>query len=599
MGLAKLAVICDNISKKCIIHHIFYIMVNKLKITLFLVLAFVLLTPTVLAQSDTNISEAIISFESKINVNPDNSINVTEVIVYTTGAEARHGILRDITTLSAQKKKMAIENISVTDENFEPYNFEVTKSFNNINLKIGDAGTTFTGQKIYIIKYTATKAVGQFETFDEIYWNVTGNSWKMPIQQASATITLPTGAVSQQQACYYGAKGSKDSCQSSNTDNKYFFKSPTLLNPQAGLTIAVGFPKGFVTAYSQSEKMNDFLQRYLPWFFAITLSLITFIVCYYWWEKYGRDPKGRDTIIPQYTPPADITPIEAYGIVKQSVSFRSLPAEIIYLATQGYLQIKQLDDKDFELVLLKQPTDLKNDFDIKIVEAFFKDKKINESIVMSEVESTFYRKVSPIVDTVLDSLVKKDIYKNLGRMKRNSVALFIIIYFISWPIIFFASQLTNFLFAGNVIILYTGFITSLIIILAFYYLSPAKTEKGVALKEYLLGLKDYLRIAEKDRLEFHNAPEKTPEVFEKLLPYAMALGVLDIWTKEFDEILTTPPSWYTGLNNTAFSAHTFGQSLNGFALSTITSISPASSSSGSSGGGFSGGGGGGGGGGSW
>lgn len=576
-------------------------MFNKLKISLYSVFAFVLLTSTALAQLDTNNNEFINSFESNIFVNQDNSIDVTEIIIYNTGVESRHGIFRDIALQSAQNKKMNIENISVTDENNLPYNYEIKKGFNNLTLKIGDPDTTFNGEKTYIIKYKATKAVGQFDAFDEIYWNVTGNNWNMPIEQASATITLPPGAVSQQQACYYGAKGSKNSCTSNITsaDNNYFFKSPVQLNASEGLTAAVGFPKGVVSAYSQSERINDWLQRYLSWFFAILISIITFIVCYYWWKKHGKDPKGKNVIVPQYTPPTDISPIEAYGIVKQSVSFRSLPAEIIYLATQGYLQIKQLDDKDFELVLLKQPTDLKNDFDLKIIEAFFKDKKLNEAIKLSKVESSFYRKVKPIVDATLSALLKKDIYKNLGRMKRNNVVFFILIYFVSWPLIFIISQVTNFLFTSNVIILYIGFITSIIIILAFYYLSPAKTEKGVLLKEYLLGLKDYLRIAEKDRLEFHNAPEKTPEVFEKLLPYAMALGVLDIWTKEFDGILTTPPTWYTGLNSAAFSAHTFGQSLNGFAVSTMTSMSPASSGSGSSGGGFSGGGGGGGGGGSW
>ncbi|KKT22394.1 MAG: hypothetical protein UW07_C0037G0011, partial [Candidatus Nomurabacteria bacterium GW2011_GWF2_43_8] len=113
------------------------------------------------------------------------------------------------------------------------------------------------------------------------------------------------------------------------------------------------------------------------------------------------------------------------------------------------------------------------------------------------------------------------------------------------------------------------------------------------------GLKDYLQIAEKDRLLFHNAPEKKPEVFEKLLPYAMALGVADIWAKEFEGIYMAPPNWYVGSGNAAFSAMAFNHSLSNFSSYTSSSLSSSSSGSGSGGGGSSGGGGGGGGGGGW
>ncbi|OHA78477.1 MAG: hypothetical protein A2V96_02460 [Candidatus Yonathbacteria bacterium RBG_16_43_6] len=113
-------------------------------------------------------------------------------------------------------------------------------------------------------------------------------------------------------------------------------------------------------------------------------------------------------------------------------------------------------------------------------------------------------------------------------------------------------------------------------------------------------MKDYLQIAEKDRLQFHNAPEKKPEIFEKLLPYAMVLGVSDIWAKEFEGIYTVPPSWYSGPSEGAFSAVAFSKiadNFNTFAENYM--LATPRRSGGSGGSGFSGGGGGGGGGGSW
>ena len=126
----------------------------------------------------------------------------------------------------------------------------------------------------------------------------------------------------------------------------------------------------------------------------------------------------------------------------------------------------------------------------------------------------------------------------------------------------------------------------------------AKSKKGVLAKEYLLGLKEYLQIAEKDRLNFHNAPEKKPEIFEALLPYAMIFGVVEIWAKEFQGIYNSQPNWYESKSNN-FNAVSFGREMAVFSAMSTRSLSSSPAGSGSGGGGFSGGGGGGGGGSSW
>jgi uncharacterized membrane protein len=128
----------------------------------------------------------------------------------------------------------------------------------------------------------------------------------------------------------------------------------------------------------------------------------------------------------------------------------------------------------------------------------------------------------------------------------------------------------------------------------------AKSKKGVLMREYLLGLKDYLQIVEKDRINFNNAPEKTPEIFEKLLPYAMVFGVEELWAKEFKNIYIKSPEWYEGTNT--FNVVNLGEEMAVFrdiSSSSISSVPGGSSGAGSSGGGSSGGGGGGGGGGGW
>lgn len=577
-------------------------------------------------------SEAIISYTSNIIVNIDNSIDVTEKITYDTGLLGRHGIYRDIYPYSSQKRRMSVNNIFVTDENNTPYPFKIINFGENIKIKIGDPNKTFSGQKIYIIKYHATKAVAQLKDIDEIYWNVTGNRWNIPINQTKVSVILPSGVNIIQSACYYGLKGSTNQCQSEiNENGVYKFNAPEKLNSNEGLTIAIGFQKGIVVPYSFSDAVSNFFDIYWNYFIAILLPILTFIFSLLHWIKKGKDAKGTGVIIPQYDVPDGLTPMEVGGIINEKIKEKNISAEIIYLATKGYLKIHQLEKKfiglikltDYELIKLKDSSDLQNNFDQKLLNALFKiesrRKKSNfknlffkskspiitqtstsqvQSIKLSNLKNTFYKKTSLIIELVSKSLLEKGYYKNLGRIiKDNNILMFLplaVVIFLQFLYEIFFNTLLS--FKERFIPLIVGIFVSFIIYIIFYYFSPAKTKKGVVAKEYILGLKDYLRIAEKDRLKFHNAPEKKPEIFEKLLPYAMVLGVANIWAKEFEEIYTTPPEWYSGSFNTV-SAIAFNNTMSNFSSFTYSSLtsSPTSSMSGGS----SGGGGGGGGGGSW
>jgi uncharacterized membrane protein len=139
---------------------------------------------------------------------------------------------------------------------------------------------------------------------------------------------------------------------------------------------------------------------------------------------------------------------------------------------------------------------------------------------------------------------------------------------------------------------------SLVVIIVALVIKSSLTSKGVMAREYILGLKMYLQVAEKDRLEFHNAPKNNPETFEKLLPYAIALGVEEEWAAQFKDLKLASPEWYSDQSQGNFNAAIFVSSLHNFSNSLVPT-SKSGGSSGFSGGGFSGGGGGGGGGGSW
>jgi hypothetical protein len=570
--------------------------------------------------------ESISYFKSYIKVNTDNSIDVIEEITYNTGPASHHGIYRDIYPFSSQNRSMSIEDISVSDKNGEtggPYQYTVSNSGKYKRIKIGDPNNTFVGQKTYVIRYRATNAVAQYQEgdHDEIYWNVTGNQWGFPILYAEATVSLPQGVQSKQSSCYYGREGSKTQCEVDagiiGSAANIAFKSPGQLRPGEQMTVATGFDKGVVIPYSASDNASNFFARYWKLMLAILLPLLTFIFSYRNWYAKGRDDRPTSTIIPQYDVPADINPMEAVGILKERVTAESISAEIVYLATQGYLKIVQTENKilglikttDYELHRLPKPDAGLDESDRMLLDALFGG---GDSVALSDLKNVFYQDIPRITKSVTRSLVSTGYYKNLGASSSSIGAgvftksgrsglirlVFGVLIFIAYS--FGVMNSINSLFSDrNAVILGIGFVVSLIIYFIFSYLSPAKTDKGVTAKEHLLGLKEYLQIAEKDRLQFHNAPEKKPEVFERLLPYAMALGVATIWAKEFEGIYTSAPSWYSGPAGTNFNALILANSLSNFSTAAASSLTSSPRSSGSGGGGFSGGGGGGGGGGSW
>ncbi len=131
--------------------------------------------------------------------------------------------------------------------------------------------------------------------------------------------------------------------------------------------------------------------------------------------------------------------------------------------------------------------------------------------------------------------------------------------------------------------------------------------QGRAILDQIEGFRMYMTTAEEERLKVLHPPEKTPELFERYLPYAMALDCENEWNAKFAAVLAAAaaagaavgasPSWYHGSN---WSSGGFSRDLSSGLASSISSASVApGSSSGSSGGGFSGGGGGGGGGSGW
>lgn len=542
--------------------------------------------------------EKIQSFNVDIEVNRDSSINVKENIVYDFGNQDRHGIYRNIPYKYKARGgnfNLRFSDIKAADENGNTYMHEVTNQGNDINIKIGDPNTYITGVHTYVISYKVQRALNYFESHDELYWNVTGNEWDVNIEESQAKITLPepTERKQIQMKCFTGVLGSTtEDCTKEVVDDKTVsFRSNEKLSYYEGLTIVLGWPKGMVTE-------PDFWQKALwilgdNWYLGI--PVVVFIFSYLYWRVRGRDPKKRETIIAEYEPPDGLSPAEVGTIYDNKADTKDITATLIDLAIKGYLKIKQTGEgrKDYTFIKLKEVGDLKNDYEVDLVNSIFGSKTETK---LNDLKNTFYTDLNRIKRNIYNTVTNKKYYaKNPNRAKFGCLFIFSLLMFMASIPLGFVTL--NFYLGISLLI-------SSIIMFVFSMFMSKRTIKGVRTLEKILGFKEFLTVTEKERLKFHNPPDMVPELFEKFLPYAMALGVETEWAKNFEDIYKKQPDWYESHTPGVFTSVMLANSLSSFSAgaSSVMVSQPASTASGG-GSGFSGGGSGGGfgggGGGSW
>ena len=542
-------------------------------------------------------AEEIKDFYTEMLISHDGSVGVQEDIEYDFGSEYKHGIVREI----PYEYQIGIKNYNLRMHpnratNFDglPYEKRVSRDRGRLILRIGDPDKVVSGVKNYRIDYTVDGAITFFKDHDEIYWNVTGNEWKVPIARASAKVYFDNGVPQGTTAkCYTGVYGSKaEECRFSVTLTGIEFNALSSFRAGEGLSIVIGVPKGYFEEPSRLSKFSWFVSD--NWFF--TLPFLTLFLISYVWYSMGRDPDGKGVVAVRYEPPADITPAEAGTLMDESADILDITSTVVDLAVRGFLKIEETEstkfiffsDRDYKLIKLRDPVDgeLKAHED-KVFSGLFGAGK--DKVMISELKDNFYKVLPPIKAALYQELISSRYFpsnpENIRKIfKWIGIGIIVASMFLfqSWGI--------------KLSIALSG-----LFVLMFSRIMPRKTKKGSLAKEELLGFREFIERAEKDRIE--RLAKNDPTLFDRVLPYALVFGLGDRWADAFKDMYKSPPSWYYSPRyGDTFAPRIFVSDL-GRSI-TVMSSSFASSprrsgGSGFGGGGFSGGGFGGGGGGSW
>ena len=494
---------------------------------------------------------------------------------------------------------------SVTDEQGTP----LEHTWRDDELRIGNKDAYVEGKKTYVITYTQRDVTKLYHDTgkQEFYWDAIGTNWQVPIRSASVTLKLSPELVAAKRTnlqCYQGRFGSNQRCEVREQGDT-LTATARALPKMAGVTVAVGFMPGTFAAYQMS-----FMEQLIDWWAKLQLVLLAvalilagvIIVAYY--RSVGRR-KELEPIPPEYLPPKDVSVttsarlVQPFFMVKGSV----MAAQMIDLAVRHYIQVIEVKPRtmwraaEYEVKVIQDPGTLLVEEQKLLRDIFGRWPAVGDTLNLKTLRNNAaYAKRIRNNKERLDKRIagayglKARDPQHTQRFRRYAVIIGI-----------FAVPLLSPVF--------------LVLAVAVFCLSFGKvlTDKGLALRRYLAGLKKYIGVAEVERLQMLQSPEGAEKVtvdladgkqlvklYERVLPYAVLFGQEKEWSAQlgkYYEQVSEQPDWYAGQG--AFNAAAFATGMSSLSSAAVSVSSFESSTGGSTGGGFAGGGGGGGGGGGW
>ena len=599
-------------------------------------------------------SERIRNYEVTVQINKNGTLTVNEVIDYQFGEEFKHGIYRDIPLRSKRfgfdvHKSFIKMNWIKRDGKDEEY----TKNhfYEGIRYRIGsetELVNLYKTESIYELNYDIYNAVFEKDGIYQVYYNAIGQFWNVPIEQASVIIRFPDGQKIKKNEIeklevYTGSYGEKGENYDILENDEEIHISTKELEAKNGLTFMLNLKTDKISPTLVDKLKIVYLSNpaiiILP-FLLLFLTIYSIVT----WKFFGKDPQGK-SVIPEFNLPKDISPMFAAYINGERDTVEILNAGIFTLLTKGFIVANRVNG---EIKYNKESkTAYTQETQLAEEERMLLDALSSEKNDIFGSEKRIYNKANSIIEILKDKY-HKIIYKNNGS--------FLVPFYCVAPVfmIFIFSQ-TNFEIFNPFIILYIlitlgsffhriwitvskklliGLLIIVILGVSFYqgieifvfttyfvilFIVYAKligkyTNEGLRKKEYLKGMKMYIKTAEENQIRKFDNVKELIEYFNGILPFAVALGVkneaiklmkktIKIYNFDINESYINSHTHIYAYSNHSFT-NAFSRSYSS-GKSKIMSEKFSSSKSGSggggffSGGGFSGGGSGGGGGGSW
>lgn len=610
--------------------------------------------------------ERILNFHSEIAIQQDGSLDITETLhVLVENRQIRRGIFRGIPTRYDGENGRIIKvgfEFGYAQLNGQPVPVKVQYESNGVVLKIGDPDRMVPrGEHRYTINYRVKRGIAFFDSHDELYWNITPYDSPFPIDRASTFVSLPQVASFGDRAIFTGRFGSTASNARivSENDGTIRIETTQPLRRSEGLAVALNIPKGIITPPSETEEQLRAIAAWLPLVAGFLGFLFVAGYYYYAWKKVGRDPKPG-TVVPLFAPPDGMSPAEVRYLTKQRIDDRAFAAAMVEAGVKGHVRLVEEDGgllsrgkTRIDRMANETPKSPLGGAEMAMLNRLL---PANHSLKIEQEHHEKFRDARKALGRHFKHHVGKSFHRNGGWAAAGILVWILSIWLSSagvvlaaeaappmqllialscttvgalfffgapetgaalrWPILILAiifgaiGLIVGFTFVPTamsispVVVIVPALLGALVMISGFFWIS-APTVSGRAKLDEIAGFKQYLSTTEGDRYDRLQAPTESLALFERFLPYAIALEVENRWADRFRDRLQAAAQmpgrkddhflWYSGSHSPWDSPKSFSKAIGtSFASSIASAATAPGSSSGTGGGGFSGGGGGGG-----
>ncbi len=480
-------------------------------------------------------------FAAEIVVGEDGTLHVTERITFR--FEGRFGGVYRIIPYGVEPSwwlhgLIDVRPVSIEDASGAPLDFDADRARGKIRFRIPLPGAQDTTKTI-VLRYAVRHAIrshrskdAEFAVYDEVYWNVTGNAWEVPIALAEVRVRLPASIAASELrvGAYTGLYGGRsvDYTEQVDEDGSIVFRTTRRLLPNEGLTISVAFPPGHVRYPGFLARTSALVRA--NW--VVLLPLIAALLWFLRWWFRGRDPLNR-SIVAEFAPPGGLPPTEAGALMDDTVDPRDLSAAFIDFAVRGILTIEGAEERTsmrFHLNREAKDAATLQAWERELLDGLF---GTNDSVDMEEVETDLPNRVLDVRSKLLSRLVERGLYPRRPDHVASGWIGFAIAVLVGLGVLGAALDAPP--------IHYAAIVLAAFVMIPLSNLMPRRTRTGLDMLARLRGLEDYLATAERERMK-----HMPLDVLERLLPFAVAFGVHERWAERLDDLFHYAPSWYRG-----------------------------------------------------
>ncbi|HJS46719.1 MAG TPA: DUF2207 domain-containing protein, partial [Gemmatimonadales bacterium] len=350
-------------------------------------------------------------FDARVDVRRDGSIVVTETITATfTGSW--NGIFRAVPvkyrTPQGLNWTIDLDLVAVLDDAGRPLEHWISREGHYVRYKIRVPGAEDATRTV-VLRYRATNALRHFEEHDELYWNLTGDEWDIPLGMVTGTVTLPEGATGIRATAFNGPYGATlQEAEVRAGAREVAFRMPRPLAYREGVTAVVGWDVGLVARPTALQKAGRLLGANWP----LGIPLLVLAGMFTLWWRTGRDPRGLPVVV-QYDPPGGLSPAEAGTLTDGKVDLRDITATVVDLAVHGFLRLEEKEEEAlFGLVKSKEVLfhRLRPAADWaallpherQVLEGIFESGQ--EVVALDDLKNEFYTHIGGIRKSVMDRL---------------------------------------------------------------------------------------------------------------------------------------------------------------------------------------------------